>query len=175
MNLKARFGWQLGMLVTALSLSNLFDRAMSSTLSPDDLAFGLDKLHWGMTVRDARMRYPRLAGPIPQPGQVLFSLAIDDYPYAECIFVVHLIFDNGLLSRVELKADGSANFRACHNKIRADLSKQYSAVPGGIGPSPSLPGSSFHGEWTGSVTDIVYDDLQNAYVDVIFSPTVKPP
>jgi hypothetical protein len=75
------------------------------SLSANDLAFGLDKLHWGMSIKDAKTLFPNLNGEPIQPLQVLATLSLDNYEYGECAFAVHLDFENAKLTRVELETD----------------------------------------------------------------------
>jgi hypothetical protein len=163
------------------------DNALSAPLnfSANDLALGFDKLRWGMSIKDAKNLWPleetpvppapMLDGPLIQPMHVSATLSLDDYVYAGCTFAVKFLFEDTKLTSVELEADGSVNFKACHTQIVASLLRQYGEESGGISPVSPYHGYSVHGEWRGPITDVDYNELQNAVIEITLSSTRASP
>ena len=80
--------------------------------SPDQIAFGLDRLQWGMTAQAARGQYPALDGAAAEPGQPVSTLTLADYEVGQCRFNVLLTFERGRLAEVDLNSNGPAHLAA---------------------------------------------------------------
>lgn len=147
--------------------------APQTVTSPDALAFGLERLRWGMNAREAAQRYPALEGTPPEQGEPWNSLSLANFPLAGCIFTARLNFERGALSDVELDSVGTARLERCGARIKAALSRQYGGEPGGFSTGPSH-GYSEYGAWRGPVTEVTYASLEGGFITVRFSRTPKP-
>jgi len=137
-----------------------------SPASPDQLAFGLDRLQWGMSGQAARGQYPALSGAAAEPGQPVSTLTLTDYDVAGCRFTVLLTFESGRLSQVDLNNNGVANLAACNTRLKRMLQDQYGALGGGL--SPNRNGFSDYGSWGGKKMDISYGEVDGAFIKVTF-------
>ena len=140
-------------------------------VSADDLAFGLEKLHWGFTIRQARSLYPGLDGVPPDPDQPWAQFVLNPYNYAGCLFTVKLAFESGRLARVDLDSNGTAHFKRCNDRIKAALARQYGGDNGGFSTAPNPHGYSEYGSWGGPVTEVTYSALADAFLEVSFART----
>ena len=159
------------MLVTMMLVAHLARGPAAPLLPPGDLAFGLDKLKWGMTAREARKKYPSLDGVEAEPGQLSATLTLRDYAIAGCRFTVSLDFERGLLDQVDLDSDGTAHLEACGGRIKPALIRQYGGEPGGFSAARNPHGYSEYAAWGGPVTEIVYAELRGGFISMHFSPT----
>jgi hypothetical protein len=162
------------MLLTLMFVAHLARAAASHAvlppvLPPGDLAFGLDKLKWGMTAREARKKYPSLDGPDAEPGQLSATLSLRNYAIAGCRFTVSLDFALGRLDQVDLDSDGTAGLKACSDAIKPALIRQYGGEPGGFSPAQNPHGYSEYAAWGGPVTEIVYAELKGGFITMHFS------
>lgn len=137
--------------------------------SPDQLAFGLDRLSWGMTAQAARGQYPALDGAAAEPGQPVSTLTLADYDVAQCRFNVLLTFERGRLSQVDLNSNSPAHLAACNARIKRELGDRYAALGGGF--STNKNGFSDYGSWGGKKMDITYGELDGAFIKVTFRGT----
>jgi hypothetical protein len=137
----------------------------------DDLAFGLGGLHWNMTPQQAHGVFPALDGVPPDPGQPSAQFSLPDFNIAGCPFGVKLDFERGHLQRIELDSNGAAHLKNCGPKIRAALLRQYGGEPGGFSTAPNPHGYSVYATWGGPVTEIVYAELRDAFIEVSFTHT----
>jgi hypothetical protein len=137
----------------------------------DDLAFGLEKLHWNVTPQEAHGVFPALDGVPPEPGQPWAQFTVPDFKIAGCAFGVKLDFERGRLQRVELDSNGAKGLKSCGPKIRAMLLHQYGGEPGGFATTPNPHGYSAYASWGGPVTDVVYAELRDAFIEISFSRT----
>jgi len=135
-------------------------------VSPDQLAFGLDRLSWGMTAQAARGQYPALDGAAAEPGQPVSSLTMTDYDVAGCRFTVLLSFERGRLAEVDLDSNGVAHLAACNTRLKRQLQDQYGGLGGGF--SVGRNGFSDYGSWGGKQMDITYGALDGAFIKVVF-------
>jgi hypothetical protein len=141
------------------------------TGSADDLGFGLEKLHWGIGIRQAKSLYPGLDGVPPDPGQPWAAFALNPYSYGGCRFIVKLQFESGLLTHVDLDSNGTAHFKSCNDKVKAALGRQYGADNGGFSTAANPHGFSEYGSWGGPVTEVTYSALAGAFIEVSFART----
>jgi hypothetical protein len=146
---------------------------LPSVLPPGDLAFGLERLHWGMTPPEARGFYPALDGNPAEPGQPSSTLSLADYPAAGCKFTVTLNFDRGRLSGVDLDSNGTAHLKMCGDRMKAALLSQYGGEPGGFSNAPNPHGYSEYGTWGGPVTEVVYAALRDGFIEIHFTRTPR--
>jgi hypothetical protein len=161
------------MMLTALMLLAGLARgvaAMPAPLPPSDLAFGLEKLRWGMQLRDARSRYPHLEGAPVGSDQLYTNLSLADYPVAGCRFTVTLDFFRGRLDQVTLDSNGAAHLKLCNDRIKALLSRQYGGDNGGFSTAKNPHGYSEYAAWGGPVTEITYGALTDGFIMVRFAP-----
>lgn len=135
-------------------------------VSPDQLAFGLDRLQWGMSPQAARSQYPALNGAAADPGQPVSTLTLADYDVAGCRFTVLLTFERGSLSEVDLDNNGVAHLAACNTRLKRMLADQYGALGGGL--SKNSNGFSDYGSWGGKKMDISYGEVDGAFIKVTF-------
>jgi hypothetical protein len=135
--------------------------------APDRLAFGLDKLDWGMTQQAARSQYPGLDGAAMEPGEPVSTLTLQDYAVAECRFTVTLTFERGRLGEVDLDSNGAAHLAACNARLKRLLQDQYGRTSGGV--TPNSHGFSDYGSWSGKQMDITYGELDGAFIQVKFT------
>jgi hypothetical protein len=142
--------------------------AYGSPMNADDLAFGLDKLHWGMTEREAQRRLPALDGNEPTPGQPDAQLAQSGYSIAGCRFTLTLDFEQAALAEIELESEGTHQLQACGNRIKALLVRQYGGENGGFSPARNPHGLSEYASWSGARTDVIYGALKNGFIDITF-------
>lgn len=133
---------------------------------PDRLAFGLDKLHWGMSPQAARGQYPALDGAPVEAGEPLSTLHIADYDVAGCRFTVLLTFERGRLTEADLDSDGAAHLAVCNTRLKRLLADQYGGLGGGF--SANQNGFSDYGSWGGKAMDITYGMLDGAFIKVTF-------
>jgi hypothetical protein len=140
----------------------------SPAANPDGLAFGLDKLHWGVTEREARRLLPALDGNEPELGQPDAQLRQTGYPIAGCHFTLTLDFEQAGLAQIELESEGVRGLQACGNRIKALLLHQYSGEDGGFSPERNPHGLSEYASWTGARTDVTYGALKNGFIDITF-------
>lgn len=134
--------------------------------APDKLAFGLDRLAWGMSPQSARGQYPALDGAPMAPGEPVSTLGIADYAIAQCRFTVMLTFERGRLSEVELDSKDAAHLTACNARLKRLLQEQYGGLGGGF--SANSHGFSDYGSWGGRTMDITYGELDGAFIKVTF-------
>jgi hypothetical protein len=139
-----------------------------SPVNADDLALGLDKLHWGMNAREARRRFPALDGNEPEPGQPDAQLARSGYSVAGCRFTLTLDFERAALAEIELESEGSRQLQACDKRIKALLVRQYGGEDGGFSPARNPHGFSEYASWSGAQTEVVYGALKNGFIDITF-------
>jgi hypothetical protein len=158
------------MLATVMLLTMLAHGAVAQPLPPGDLAFGLEKLHWGMSLRDARSRYPGLEGAPVGSDQLTTTLSLPDYAVLGCRFAVSLEFARGRLDQVTLDSNGVAHLDACNDRIKAALSRQYGGDAGGFSTARNPHGYSEYASWGGPVTEITYGALKGGFIMVRFSP-----
>jgi hypothetical protein len=144
--------------------------AVAPPLPPGDLAFGLEKLHWGMSLRDARSFYQRLEGAPVGSDQLTTNLSLPDYAVLGCRFTVSLEFARGRLDQVTLDSNGVARLAACNDRIKAALSRQYGGEAGGFSTVKNPHGYSEYAAWGGPVTDVTYGALKDGFIMVRFSP-----
>lgn len=137
----------------------------------DDLAFGLDGLHWNITPQAAKGVLPALDGVAPEPGQPWAQFSLPDFKIADCRFTVKLDFERGHLQRVALDSNGAARLKSCGPKIRAALLHRYGGEPGGFSTAPNPHGYSAYASWGGPVTEVVYAELRDAFIEISFSRT----
>jgi hypothetical protein len=142
--------------------------------SANDLALGFAKARWGMTMNDAKALWPLVqpysqiafdpAGPHPSPIHDEDMLLLEHYAYAGCIFSVKFKFKDNKLFSVQMDADGSDAFQECHSAVLASLTRQY-------GEKPLFPyrGYSLHCSWSGPSTTVLYNEIQGAVIEVVFS------
>jgi hypothetical protein len=116
--------------------------AYGSPVNVDDLAFGLDKLHWGMPAREARRRFPALDGSEPEPGQPDAQLAQSGYSIAGCRFKLTLDFEQAALAEIELESEGTRQLQTCNKRIKALMVRQYGGEDGGFSPARNPHGSA---------------------------------
>jgi hypothetical protein len=138
-------------------------------LPPGDLAFGLEKLHWGMGLRDARSKYPLLQGAPVGSDSLTTNLSLQNYPVAGCRFTVSLEFARGQLDRVTLDSGGAAHLKTCNGRIKALLSRQYGGDNGGFSTARNPHGYSEYAAWGGPVTEITYGALTGGFIMVRFT------
>jgi len=143
----------------------------AAPVSPDVLAFGLDKLTWGMSPQTARGQYPALDGAAMTPGEPLSTLRIADYDVAGCRFTVMLSFERGRLSEVELDSNGADHLAACNARLKRLLQDQYGGLGGGF--STGSHGFTDYGSWGGKQMDITYGALDGAFIEVTFKGAGK--
>ena len=143
--------------------------AQAPPLPPGDLAFGLEKLHWGMSSRDARSFYPRLEGGPVGSEQISTTLSLPDYAVLGCRYTVTLEFARGRLDQVTLDSNGVARLAACNDKIKAALSRQYGGEAGGFSTARNPHGYSEYAAWGGPVTEITYGALTGGFIMVRFT------
>jgi hypothetical protein len=149
----------------------LLEGAAAHAATADDLAFGLGRLHWNMTPQEAHGVFPALDGVPPEPGQPSVQFSLPDFSIAGCSFGAKLDFERGHLQRVELDSNGAAHLKSCGPKIRAVLLHQYGGEPGGFSTAPNPHGYSIYATWGGPVTEIMYAELRDAFIEVSFSRT----
>ena len=137
-------------------------------MNADDLAFGLDKLHWGMTEREARRRFPALDGNEPELGQPDAQWTQTGYSIAGCRFTLTLDFEQAALAEIELESEGTHQLQACGNRIKALLVRQYGGEDGGFSPARNPHGLSEYASWSGARTDVTYGALRNGFIDITF-------
>jgi hypothetical protein len=142
--------------------------AYGSPVNVDDLAFGLDKLHWGMTEREARRRFPALDGNEPELGQPDAQLAQSGYSIAGCRFTLTLDFEQAALAEIELESEGTRQLQACGNRIKALMVRQYGGENGGFSPVRNPHGLSEYASWSGVQTEVTYGALKNGFIDITF-------
>lgn len=159
------------MLAALMLLAGLARGAVvaAQPLPPSDLAFGLEKLHWGMTMRDARSRYPLLKGAPVGSDQLTAALSLQNYAVAGCRFTAMLDFARGRLDQVTLDSIGTAHLKACNDRIKAALSRQYGRDPGGFSTASNPHGYSEYASWGGPVTAITYGALTGGFIMVRFA------
>jgi hypothetical protein len=153
--------------ILALVLTAALVRALP-VANMDDLAFGLDKLHWGMTTREARRRFPALDGNEPELGQLDAQLAQSGYSIAGCRFTLTLDFEQAALAEIELESEGTRQLQACGNRIKALMVRQYGGEDGGFSPARNPHGLSEYASWSGARTEVVYGALKNGFIDITF-------
>ncbi|MEO8896625.1 MAG: hypothetical protein ABI450_12165 [Rhizomicrobium sp.] len=135
--------------------------------SPDQLAFGLEKLSWGMTPQAARGQYPALDGAAMEPGQPVSTMALIDHDAGPCRFSVMLIFERGRLRQVDFNtADPPVRLAACNAHVKKILQDRYGSLGGGIGKNRN--GFTEYGSWGGKQMDISYGELDGAFIKVTF-------
>jgi len=134
--------------------------------SPDQLAFGLEKLTWGMTPQAARGQYPALDGAAMEPGQPVSTLSLQNYAVADCRFTVTLTFERGRLGQVDLDSNGTAHLAVCNARLKHLLQDQYGRTSGGV--TANSHGFSEYGSWGGKEMDISYGELDGAFIKVTF-------
>jgi len=139
--------------------------------SPDMLAFGLDKLAWGMSPQATQGQYPALDGAAMTPGEPVSTLHIADYDVAGCRFTVMLTFERGRLSQVDLDSNSAAHLAACNARLKRLLQDQYGGLGGGF--SAGSHGFSDYGSWGGKRMDITYGELDGAFIKVTFKGVGK--
>jgi hypothetical protein len=142
--------------------------AYGSPADVDGLAFGLEKLHWGMTEREARRRFSALDGNEPEQGQPNAQLALSGYSIAGCRFTLSLDFEQAALAQIELESEGAHGLQACGNRIKALLVRQYSGVEGGFSPARNPHGLSEYASWSSAQTNVTYGALKNGFIDITF-------
>jgi len=134
---------------------------------PDMVAFGLEKLAWGMTPQAAKGQYPALRGEAAEPGQPLSTLALADHDAGPCRFAVVLTFERGRLRQVDFNTpDPPARLAACNSYVQRELQDRYGSLGGGIGKNRN--GFSEYGSWGGKQIDITYGELDGMFVKVSF-------
>lgn len=138
----------------------------AAPVPPDKLAFGLDRLQWGMSAQAARGQYPALDGAPMEPGEPVSTLHIADYDVAGCRFTVLLTFERGRLAEVDLDSNGAAHLAACNTRLKRMLADQYGGLGGGF--SANRNGFSEYGSWGGKAMDITYGELDGAFIKVTF-------
>lgn len=161
----------LATLILTAALSKAAPAIAPPTASPNALAFGLDKLQWGMNAREASRHYPALEGTAPEAGEAWNILSLNNFGYAGCAFTVTLSFDRGLLNEVELESVGTARLERCEARIRAALVRQYGGEPGGFSTESHPHGYSEYGAWRGPVTEVTYSALQDGFIQIRFART----
>ena len=142
----------------------------------DELALGLDKLHWNMSHKDVEAQYPFIKSETRHPG--LFPLTnmgqlyIDDYAYAGCEFSGVLSFYGDKLYSVELTqtAPGGAS-PPCRAKIESEFSTRYGVeIAHHTASKPKdghwYPFSGFYGEYKGLITAARYE--MNPRIEISF-------
>lgn len=132
----------------------------------DKLAFGLDRLSWGMSAQAARGQYPALDGAPMEAGEPVSTLHIADYDVAGCRFTLVLTFERGRLAQVDLDSNGAAHLTVCNTKLKRLLQDQYGGLGGGF--STNQNGFSDYGSWGGKAMDITYGMLDGAFIKVTF-------
>lgn len=143
--------------------------ARGAALPPGDLAFGLDRLHWGMNLREAQSRYPLLQGAPMGTDQLSTSLTLPDYAIAGCRFTVTLDFERAQLDQVHLDSEGTAHLKACNEAIKAMLTRQYGGEAGGFSTEHNPHGYSEYASWGGPVTAVLYGALTDGFITIRFS------
>jgi len=135
-------------------------------VSADQLAFGLDRLQWGMSAPAARGQYPALTGAMVEPGQPVSTLTLADYDVAGCRFNVLLTFERGRLSQVDVDSNGVARLAACNARLKRLLQDQYGGLGGGF--TTNRNGFTDYGSWGGKAMNITYGELDGAFIKVTF-------
>lgn len=121
------------------------------TRAADNLAFGLDRLRWGMTSAEVQLTYPELKftsmfDSVDGSAWGPSVLSTYQYRFGDCLFDVALNFFHARLASVSVnnKIDGDA-LSACRAQVRQDFDNRYGP------PGPQYP------HWEGPVTNISYD------------------
>ena len=149
-------------------LAWLLAAVLGSPTNADDLALGLDKLHWGMTERAARRRFPALDGNEPQPGQPDAQLTQSGYSIAGCRFTLTLDFEQAALAEIELESEGARQLQACDKRIKTLLVRQYGGEEGGFSPARNPHGLSEYASWSSARTNVTYGALKDGFIDITF-------
>ena len=103
-----------------------------------------------MTLRDASSRYPLLEGAPMGIGPAHHQpVACRITPSLGCRFTVTLEFARGRLDQVTLDSDGTAHLKACNDRIKAALSRQYGGEAGGFSTASNPHGYSEYASWGG--------------------------
>jgi hypothetical protein len=139
--------------------------------SPDRIAFGFERLTWGMTEPQARGLFPRLDGAEPDPGQPSSTLNLEGLKVGGCRFTVTLSFERGRLAELTLDSNGVAHLKACGETIKTALSRQYGGEPGGFSTAAHPHGYSEYAAWRGPVTEVTYAALTDGFIAVTFART----
>ena len=90
----------------------------------DELPLGLGKLHWSMTMQDAKGIYPTL-----KTAASASALALDGYSYNGCGYAVGLTFAADKLVAVSLDALRGPGVGQCAVHIKEDFETRYAAAP----------------------------------------------
>lgn len=123
------------------------DPPLKNPAPSEQLAFGLDRLRWGMTSNEVRAFLPTL-GPVPPRIGYLAAnqsrLFVEDYEYAGCRFELMFFFAGGdhLTTVSVANSDGCALAADVKSRIETELQTRY-----GTG--------ALHG-WKGFVTSGTY-------------------
>jgi hypothetical protein len=152
-------------LLSMLVLSLLCQSAMAAP--SDELALGLDKLHWIMSPQDAEARYPFIKNktkhPLLFPLTNMGQLYIDDYAYAGCEFSGVLSFYDDKLYSVELTQTAPMGVPPpCRAKIESEFSTRYGMdiahhTAGKPKDGHWYPFSGSYGEFKGPITAVHYE------------------
>jgi len=149
-------------------LASLLVAVLGSPANADDLALGLDKLHWGMTEREARRRLPALDGNELEPGQPDAQLMQSGYSIAGCRFTLTLDFEQAALAEIELESEGTRQLQVCDKRVKALLVRQYGGEEGGFSPARNPHGLSEYASWSSAQTNVTYGALKNGFIDITF-------
>ena len=160
----------LSLALTA-SLARAAPSIAQAPTSPDRIAFGFERLTWGMTEPQARGLFPRLDGAEPDPGQPSSTLNLEGLAVGGCRFTATLSFERGRLAELTLDSNGVAHLKACGETIKTALSRQYGGEPGGFSTGTNPHGYSEYGAWRGPVTEVTYAALTDGFIAVTFTRT----
>lgn len=130
----------------------------------EQLAFGLDRLRWGMSPAEVKVILPTL-GPVPARKGFLMAnqsrLFVEDYQYAGCRFELMLWFAAEHLTSVGFSnSDGCVLAADVKNRIESELQARY-----GTGALP---------QWRGFVTAGSYTSNTGAGISVEFQAVNAP-
>jgi TonB family protein len=136
-------------LVLLLALSVACPQAASSASSApqsaypradDNLAFGFDRLRWGMSGDQVRLAYPDLHFTVSVVGPAAlqtFSLSLDSYQRESCTFRVGFSFFRARLYAVDLHSTQMGDaLTACRRQTRRELTQRYGASSASEWPLP---------------------------------------
>jgi len=137
-----RMKWFGAAIAIAATLSLAAEPAERSNSRAEKIAFGFDKLQWGMAQQDASALYHF------HPGMT--------YDYAGCRFRLLPIFVANKLVLFDLLATGTGASKPCEGKIEAELAARYGQPWRRTVGAPNSPLGS-HADWRRPGLEVTYN------------------
>ena len=159
--------------------------APAAKSNSEQLAFGLDRLRWGMSPAEARAAYPDLSATTSDPTVFgimnLEALYLDKYVYAGCVFHGVLYFDGGHLRIVSFaQMEPPCLNQPCATRMESEFSAQYGTPVEYHERTASIdvagqwfPSKGYYGRYKGPNNRANYE--RTPRIDFSFADAANPP